>query len=131
MRCLLIQYANTKTWIPKTAYLRDKDPPELNDLSAREPEIRYGAGLFFILTGLLKKKKKWGRFSIWNLQGYRRNSVKNAQGLIKIKLESLVAIKKKPCGIFIGLGFWSLNLQEVEKVFWNFSGWGFAVLYLG
>ena len=60
MRCLLIQYANTKTWIPKTAYLRDKDPPELNDLSAREPEIRYGAGLFFILTGLLKKKKKNG-----------------------------------------------------------------------
>ena len=50
-------------------------------------------------------KSKQGGLSIWNLQGYQRNSIWNFQGLIKNEVEFLRLIKKKQCGVSRGLCF--------------------------
>ena len=69
----------------------------------------YGAG-YLASYGLFQKKSKRG-LTIWNFQGYQRNSMWNFQELIKNEVEFTRVTKKKSCGISRGLGFWSWNFE--------------------
>ena len=71
--------------------------------------------LFLMDNGLFQKKSKQRGFRAWSFQGYWRKNMWKLQGSIKIEVEFPEVIKKKPCEISMGLGFWPWNFQEVSQ----------------
>ena len=59
---------------------------------------------------------------IWNFQGHWKNSMRKFQGSSKKEKKFIGVTKKKPCGISMGLGFWSGNFQGVSHNFAEFPG---------
>ena len=61
-----------------------------------------------------RKNTNWGVVRTWKFHGYGRESIWKFQGSIKIKKEVKFpeVIKKKSCGISMGLGFLAMELPR-------------------
>ena len=70
-----------------------------------------------MLNGLFHKKSKHGGLRTCNFHGYWGKNMWKFQGSIKKEVKFPGVIKKKSCGISIGLGFWPWNPQGVSHNF--------------